>query len=191
MKRTSRHWALGSGLVVLALLILSWLGLRLQSEKPLSASVAVALQKAQDQQSQRPLPGDQILARYGKAESSPQQDLQSLANALSNLVLLIKADDPFRLGANEEFAAALRGKNRHQLRFVREDHPCFNAAGQLVDRWQSPLFFHALDASRIDIRSAGPDRVLWTDDDLHRRYDGQYLKGAELNPRSLDSAGKR
>lgn len=187
MKAFSGKNALIAVLLLLALgLISRW---QLGQPSQMSPEAIAAAAQATDRPPQ-PLAGDQMMARYGLPETSPKQDLESLANTLGNLVLLIKADDPFRLGANEEFAAALRGKNRHQLRFVRENHPCFNSLGQLVDRWQSPLFFHALDASRIDIRSAGPDRVLWTDDDLHRRYDGQFLRGEDLHVRSLDQAGK-
>jgi len=138
-----------------------------------------------------PLPGEQILANYASPVSRPEDDLSMMAHAFSNLTLLIKGDAPFRMGANEEFAAALLGKNRDQLRFLPDVHRCLNAQGQLVDRWMSPLFFHVTDRSRIDIRSAGPDRQMWTEDDLHRRYDGQFLKGADLHSRSLDEAGRR
>jgi hypothetical protein len=65
-------------------------------------------------------------------------------------------------------------------------HVCLNARGQLVDRWGSPLFFHVRDVSRIDLRSAGPDREMWTADDLHRRHDGEFFHGDTLpseNPR--------
>lgn len=137
-----------------------------------------------------PLPGEQILASYGKPDTRPEEDLSMMAHAFSNLTLLIKGDAPFRMGANEEFAAALRGKNRDSLRFLPDLHPCFNAQGQIVDRWKTPLFFHVNDRDHIDIRSAGPDRVMATDDDLHRRYDGQFLHGRELNARSLDEAGR-
>jgi hypothetical protein len=51
-----------------------------------------------------------------------------------------------------------------------------------VDRWQTPLFFHVSERSRIDLRSAGPDRQMWTEDDLHRRYNGEYRRGKELPP---------
>ena len=80
---------------------------------------------------------------------------------------------------------------RSKLRFLPDAHRCFNAQGQIVDRWLTPLFFHVVERSRIDIRSAGPDRRMWTEDDLHRRYDGQFLHGKELNPASLDQAGQR
>lgn len=137
-----------------------------------------------------PLPGEQILASYGKPDTRPEEDLSMMAHAFSNLTLLIKGDAPFRMGANEEFAAALRGKNRDRLRLLPDTHPCFNAQGQIVDRWATPLFFHVNDRDHIDIRSAGPDKEMGTPDDLHRRYDGQFLHGEALNSRSLDEAGR-
>ncbi|MCX8499796.1 MAG: hypothetical protein ORN25_10545, partial [Caulobacteraceae bacterium] len=48
-----------------------------------------------------------------------------------------------QMAGAEEIAAALRGKNRGQLRALPDDSRAFNAHGQLVDRWGSPLFFHA------------------------------------------------
>ena len=113
-----------------------------------------------------------------------------MSHVLGNFALLVKGDQPIPLGANEEIAAALRGKNRTQLRFVPDDAPCFNAKGQIVDRWQMPLFFHAEARDKIDIRSAGPDKQMWTADDIHRRYDGQFVRGAALNEPSLNDATK-
>lgn len=137
-----------------------------------------------------PFLGTPILKDYATASQPPQQDLTDLSNALSNFALLIKGDQPIPLGANEEIAAALRGKNKTQTTFLPPDAPCFNAQGQVVDRWQSPLFFHVLDQHRIDIRSAGPDKEMWTADDLHRRYDGQFVRGEALNSPSLLDATK-
>jgi hypothetical protein len=134
------------------------------------------------------LPGELILKNYG-ASNRPEEDLTMMANAFSNLTLLIKGADPFRVGANEEFAAALRGRNRTQLRFLPDTHQAFNAQGQLVDRWKSPLFFHAVSHGRVDIRSAGPDRQMWTGDDLHRRYNGEFLRDGNLNRKSLFDEG--
>lgn len=132
-----------------------------------------------------PLPGERILQGYGTPESSPQRDLTSLSHALGNLALLIKGGDPFHLGANGEIAAALRGQNRAHLRFLPDDHPAFNAQGELVDRWHTPLFFHAISHQRVDIRSAGADGEMWTADDIHRKHDGTFLRGEALNAPSL------
>lgn len=141
--------------------------------------------QAETQAHQGPLPGDAILKNYAQPSTRPQEDLEALAHTFSNLLLLIKGDSPFRMGANEEFAAALRGKNRTQLRFLSNTHRAFNAQGQLIDRWDTPLYFHAIARDRVDIRSAGPDRQMWTADDLHRHYDGSFLKGEAMNPKSL------
>lgn len=132
--------------------------------------------------------GEKILGHYAEPGALPQEDLIRLGHALENFALLVKGDNPLPLGSNEELAVALRGRNRAQLRFLPDSHPVFNAKGQLVDRWGTPLFFHAISRDRLDIRSAGPDKAMWTDDDLHRRHDGRFLRGAELNEPSLFKA---
>ena len=38
--------------------------------------------------------------------------------------------------------------------------------GELVDRWGTPYFFHSVSAEKMEIVSAGPDKELWTDDDV-------------------------
>lgn len=132
------------------------------------------------------LPGDAILQNYGLATARPEDDLDAMAHTFSNLLLLVKGDSPFRMGANEEFAAALLGKNRDKLAFVSPDNRrVLNGQGQIIDRWGTPLYFHTAARDRVDIRSAGPDGRMWTADDVHRRYDGQFLKGEALNPASL------
>jgi hypothetical protein len=133
-------------------------------------------------------PGDEILRGYGADGGSAQQDLRLLAEVLGNFALLLKGPDSLPLGANEELAAALRGKNRAGLVFLSGDAEVLNERGQLVDRWGTPLFFHARDRQRIDLRSAGPDQEMWTADDVHRLHDGQFLRGEALNAPSLFEA---
>jgi len=132
-----------------------------------------------------PLPGEKILERYGDPSTSPQDDMMWLARALDNFALLVKGPQPLPHGANEEIALALQGKNSVQMRYLPQDHPAFNAAGQIIDRWGTPLFFHSNAHDRMEIRSAGPDKVMWTEDDLHRKYDGRFLKGEALLAPSL------
>jgi len=36
----------------------------------------------------------------------------------------------------------------------------------VMDRWNTPYWFHANAATQVEIRSAGPDRNLFTADDL-------------------------
>lgn len=156
----------------------------LSSPTPEQTSAPPATARPQPPQAS-PFLGSPILKNYARPTQPPQQDITDLSNALSSFALLIKGDQPIPLGANEEIAAALLGKNKTKTVFLPADAPCFNARGQIVDRWQTPLFFHVLDHGRIDIRSAGPDKEMWTADDLHRHYDGQFIRGEALNSPSL------
>jgi hypothetical protein len=128
---------------------------------------------------------ERILEQYADPARPPEDDLQAMARTLDNFSLLVKGDNPLPLGANEEIAAALRGKNKAALRALPDTHRAFNDRGQLVDRWGTPLYFHAQARDRLEIRSAGPDRAMWTADDLHRLPDGRYLRGDTLLAPSL------
>lgn len=71
------------------------------------------------------------------------------------------------VGTNPEITKALNGENPREVRFINEDSGLrINARGELVDYWGTPFFFHQLSGSEMEIRSAGPDRVMWTADDL-------------------------
>jgi len=69
-------------------------------------------------------------------------------------------------GTNREITAALAEPDAYGVAAIPRDHPDVNAEGELTDRWGSAYFFHALASSRMEIRSAGPDRSLYTADDL-------------------------
>ncbi|WP_395735997.1 hypothetical protein [Prosthecobacter sp.] len=153
---------------------------------PESRKVAVAAQvMSLKPVVERPPVGEEIVQGYASAKTTVQQDLTLVSRVLENFALLVKGDDPLPLGANEEIAAALRGRNRMQMRFVAETSPIFNAKGQIVDRWGVPLYFHAISRDRLEIRSAGPDQVMWTADDVQRESDGTFLSAEELQAPSL------
>jgi hypothetical protein len=104
---------------------------------------------------------------------------------MDSFMLLVKTAKDRPLSANEDWAAAFRGRNPAQERFLPDQHVALNTNGQLVDRWSTPLFFHALGGGRFELRSAGPDKKLWTADDIHRNADGTFRHGEKLNPESL------
>ena len=71
------------------------------------------------------------------------------------------------VGTNPEITKALNGDNPKQVKFLSEESGLrINARGELVDCWSTPFFFHQLSGMEMEIRSAGPDRVMWTTDDL-------------------------
>jgi hypothetical protein len=71
------------------------------------------------------------------------------------------------VGTNPEITQALAGGNSKQIQFLNADSGLrINSNGELVDPWGTPFFFHQLSGSETEIHSAGPDRKLWTSDDL-------------------------
>ncbi len=71
------------------------------------------------------------------------------------------------VGTNPEITRALNGDNPKQAKFLQPDAGLrVNDKGELVDPWGTPFFFHQLSAMEMEIRSAGPDKVMWTADDL-------------------------
>ncbi len=71
------------------------------------------------------------------------------------------------VGTNPEITSALNGNNPKQVKFISPESGLqINDKGEMVDPWGTPFFFHQLSARDMEIRSAGPDKVMWTADDL-------------------------
>lgn len=103
------------------------------------------------------------------ALNSPATDIHADLRLVSEIVTTFHTNFPRDgnpVGTNAEITAALTGDNRLRLSLIPPDHPAINPSGELCDRWGTPFFFHALSAHQMEIRSAGPDRKLWTGDDV-------------------------
>jgi hypothetical protein len=126
-------------------------------------------------------PQSKIESPKSKIEPPPVQE-SHLADELNSPAGTIQADlrivseviDAFRtnfprdgnpVGDNAEITAALTGKNKLGLALIPPKHPAIKN-GALCDRWGTPFFFHAESASKMEIRSAGPDRKMWSADDV-------------------------
>ena len=96
------------------------------------------------------------------ADGSITLDLDVVHKVLNNYLLEFGA---YPVGSNREITAQLSGRNATRHAPLPPDLPAISAEGELVDRWGTPFFFHALSARAMEIRSAGPDRELYTDDD--------------------------
>ncbi len=97
--------------------------------------------------------------------SDVQRDLRLVTEIVATFrTNFLQAGNP--TGTNAEITSALSGKNQLRLALIPPDHGAINREGELCDRWGSPFFFHAESATRMEIRSAGPDRKMWTDDDV-------------------------
>ena len=88
---------------------------------------------------------------------------------VSELVEAFRSNFPHSgnpVGDNVEITASLAGGNSLAVALIPRDHPAINERGELCDRWSTPFFFHQVSGTQMEIRSAGPDRILRTADDI-------------------------
>jgi len=69
------------------------------------------------------------------------------------------------VGTNAEIMASIMGGNPKEATLGPPEGMKLNEKGELLDRWETPYFFHQLSRDQMEIRSAGPDKILWTADD--------------------------
>ena len=70
------------------------------------------------------------------------------------------------VGTNAEITSSLLGNNLKQVKIPVPDGATVNGTGEMCDPWGTPLFFHQQSGTKMEIRSAGPDRVMHTPDDV-------------------------
>jgi hypothetical protein len=103
------------------------------------------------------------------AESSSLPEPTVLENMRVTIRQYASAIGENPVGTNPEITASLQGNNPKQINFLRPDGNRVNSNGELVDVWGTPYFFHQISGHEMEIRSAGPDRVMYTGDDLVTR----------------------
>ncbi len=120
------------------------------SPEPANTPPPAGALPAHDDDLMPPLPGEQLMGRYGDPFAEPIDDLRALDRVLSGYFSVIKEEEGFSIGGNEDLAAALRGDNAYRQRFLPDDHRAFGPDGRLIDRWETPIFVHPVAARRID-----------------------------------------
>jgi len=111
----------------------------------------------------------QLLRHYGAQRRSATDDLRLVQGVLEQFWRMTRDPDQLRLGSNEDIMRGLTGVNSVGVEFVSPDNEFLNTKGELLDRWGEPLFFHANSVTDIEVRSSGPDRDRFTDDDIVAR----------------------
>lgn len=102
----------------------------------------------------------------------PPATLANVRQAIDDIDLVIRdfravhGENP--VGDNAEITKALVGDNLKQLKLKLPDNSRVNNAGELCDLWGTPYFFHQVSGKKMEIRSAGPDRKMWTGDDVRQ-----------------------
>lgn len=70
------------------------------------------------------------------------------------------------VGTNAEIMKSITGANQKGAKLGPPEGMSLNNYGELVDPWGTAFFFHQLSGTQMEIRSAGPDRKMWTGDDV-------------------------
>lgn len=158
-------------LLILAAVILGWILLRSHAPVPAGpAGASRADSSVETAVRPTPRPADATeRSTLADALNSPATDIRADLRLVSEIVATFRTNfaatgNP--TGTNAEITAALTGRNRLRLALIPPDHPAINREGELCDRWGTPFFFHAESATHMEIRSAGPDRRMWNDDDV-------------------------
>jgi hypothetical protein len=98
---------------------------------------------------------------------APEIVLGKVAHAIHDYASMFGSNP---VGTNPEITAALNGNNPRQAKFINPEAGMrINGNGELVDAWGTPYFFHQLSGTEMEIHSAGPDKKMWTEDDLVAR----------------------
>lgn len=96
-----------------------------------------------------------------QADTPPEREVEILHELLA---MHQRALGPGSFGDNGDVTQALVGTSASGVWLPRQSPRI--REGQLLDRWGTAYWFHANDSQQIEIRSAGPDKVLFNSDDI-------------------------
>lgn len=152
---------------IFILAVLLWLYAKLNTGHPTTpASQESSRSEVKALDSLLPTPGDKLLEGYADPATEPIEDLRKVHRVVAGYFSVIKDASRFAIGGNEDLSAALRGENPNREIFVRSENPVFSGAGLLTDRWGSAIIVHPEAWKQLSLRSAGPDKIPYNEDDL-------------------------
>ncbi len=100
--------------------------------------------------------------RLVEQTQTPLNDLETVGEFVD---LYRKSFSNLPVGSNEDLTAIITGQNPKRGVLFPPDSPMI-VKGQLVDRWGTPYWLHPSTGSSLEVRSAGPDKNLFTADDV-------------------------
>lgn len=113
-----------------------------------------------------PIPPHPEAVMFGSGHQPPDQELTTLHRFFE---LYRERFGSYPTGeSNAQYMNALRGNNPGRWGIFPTANSRLTEAGTLLDPWGTPYIFHSQGSQQLEIRSAGPDRDLYTDDDLLR-----------------------
>ncbi len=119
------------------------------------------MQEYRAEQAARPIPPESLVPPpVGK---TPENEVQRIQGTVRKYRAAF-GQNP--VGSNPEITRALTGKNPTGAKFLDPAATTLNDKGEMLDDWGTPYFFHPVSGTIMEIRSAGPDKKLFTPDDI-------------------------
>lgn len=109
--------------------------------------------------------GSPLAAKLNAPGSDAQQDVETLLELLRQYLRPLHQRRGPPIGDDIDLVRVLLGRNPLKLVVLPANHPAISPDGHLRDRWGTPYFIHPRGYGEFEIRSAGPDRKLFTADD--------------------------
>ena len=110
-------------------------------------------------------PSAQLASELGTGDDA-QHDVIILHQIVTMYIRSLGNRQGLPIGGDRDLARVLAGHNPMHQYFLPPDHPSLSTPKHIVDRWGTPYFIHPWGHNTFEIRSAGPDRKMFTDDDL-------------------------
>lgn len=105
---------------------------------------------------------NELAELVSKADLTPEERIQGVGQLLYTYRQGFGGNPT---GQNEDVVSALLGYNEKHTALLPQTCGAIRD-GQLIDDWGTPYWFHSVSAKQTEVRSAGPDRALFTADDL-------------------------
>lgn len=110
--------------------------------------------------------GSPLAAELNDPAGDALHDVQTLNALIRQYLRILHNKQGLPIGDDMDLARVLRGHNPMKFELIPAGHPALASDGHLRDRWGTPYFIHPIGYGAFEVRSAGPDRKLFTRDDV-------------------------
>lgn len=117
-------------------------------------------------------------SRLHQAGSAAGEDVETLIELLKLYSTGNQGSLPIA-PSNDILIGQLMGDNPNRVAVLSREARNVSDRGELMDRWGVPYFFHPISSKLMEVRSAGPDRTMWTEDDVQLPVPDDDLKSSE------------
>lgn len=126
--------------------------------------------------------GSPLAAELNATGGDAAHDVETLEALLRQYLRHLHHRQGRPIGNDSDLAYVLTGHNPMKLVVLPPDNRALGKDGRLRDRWGTPYFIHPRGNGAFEIRSAGPDRKLFTADDIVANSGGSQTETAGAPP---------